>query len=297
MKILLIGSKKSPESQQLKKEAEKRSHYLKIIPLNQLILSFRQNLFVFTKEGRDISEFDAILFRAINRHIVEAKIIAEYMKNRNKIVIDDILAGSNYDHHKFLMHTKLKEENIPQPITYLPLGLNALKKTLEKIEPPLVVKHLKEMRGRYVFRFDAQKEVLDFFSRNKKEWLGLPRGKAGRYLIQEWYPAKKYYRVLILGEEALGAMERLSLLCKNRPKIPLAERSKKIKLTKKLKELALTAARTAGIEFAGVDIMPDKNGQLRVLEINRSPQFKRFSQITGLNVAKKVIKYIESKPP
>lgn len=166
--MLIIGSKKSIESQQLKKEAEKRNHYLKIMPLNQLILGFQKNLFVSTKKGRDISEFDAILFRAISRHIVEAKIIARYMKNKNKIVIDDILAKSNYDYHKFLMHTKLKE-------------------------------------------------------------------------------------------------------------------------------LALTAARAAEIEFAGLDIMPDKNGRLKVLEINRSPQFKRFSQVTGINVAEEVIKYIEKK--
>jgi len=65
MKMLIIGSKKSIESQQLKKEAEKRNHYLKIMPLNQLILGFQKNLFVSTKKGRDISEFDAI-FASLN---------------------------------------------------------------------------------------------------------------------------------------------------------------------------------------------------------------------------------------
>lgn len=288
MKILLIGSKKSFESRQLRKEAEKRNHYLEIIPLNKIALGIQKNFIIFTEKNKDVSEFDAVIFRAINRHITEAKIIAKYMQDKNKIIIDEILAKNGYDFHKFLMHIKLKNKNIPQPATYLPLGFNGLKKILEKIKPPLVVKHLKKTRGRDVFRFNAQKEVLDFFSQNKKQ-------RPDRYLIQEWYPARSYYRVLVLGGKVLGAMERISLLRENKPKIPLAERSKKTVLTEELKKISLLAARAAGIEFGGLDIMLDKGGRLKVLEINRSPKFQRFSQITGINVAEKVIRRIENK--
>ena len=90
-------------------------------------------------------------------------------------------------------------------------------------------------------------------------------------------------------------MERLSLHCQNRPKIPLAQRSKKASLSTALKKISLEATQASGIELAGLDIMPDKKGQLRVLEINRSPQFKRFTQVIGLNVAEEIIEYIEKK--
>lgn len=286
MKILIIGSRKSIESQQLKKEAEKRGHLTKIIPLRELIFGGQKSLIILTKENKDIKEFEAVLFRAISRHIIEAKIVAKYIQEAGKIVIDEILAQGNYDYHKFLMHNKMWQRNIPQPATYLPLNLNSLKIILERIKPPLIVKHIKEMHGRNVFRFDSKKEVLNFFEQNKKQ-------RIGRYLIQEWYPSKKYYRVLVLNKKVLGAMERLSLQCKNRPKIPLSQRSKKTKLTLTLKNLALKAAQATNIEFAGLDIMPDQKGQWRVLEVNRSPQFKRFTQVTGINVAEEVIKYIE----
>lgn len=251
-------------------------------------MGIQKNFIVFTEKNKDISEFDAVIFRAINRHITEAKIIAKYMRDKNKIIIDEILAKNDYDFHKFLMHIKLKNKNIPQPTTYLPLGFNILKKILEKIKPPLVVKHLKKMHGRDVFRFNTRKKVLDFFSKNKKQ-------RPDRYLIQKWYPARSYYRVLVLDGKVLGAIERISLLCENKPKIPLAERSKKTVLTEKLKKISLLAARAAEIEFGGLDIMPDKKDRLKILEINRSPKFKRFSQVTGINVAEKVIEYIENK--
>ncbi len=286
MKILIIGSDKSKESQILKEAALKRGHQLKIIPLAKLIFQGQENLVITTPAGLDIKNFEAILFRAISRHIIEAKIVAQYMGDNKRKVIDEILAQGNYEYHKFFMHSRLWTKQIPQPTTFFILNSANLKEVARKIKPPFIIKHIKEMRGRSNFRFDSQEELFNFFK--KKERLG-------RYLIQEWYPAKYYYRTLVLGNKVLGAMERLSLHCQDRPKIPLSQRAKKVSLSPSLKKISLEATQALGIELAGLDIMPDKKGQLRILEINRSPQFKRFTQVTGLNVAEEIIKYIEKK--
>ncbi|GAI40639.1 unnamed protein product, partial [marine sediment metagenome] len=181
---------------------------------------------------------------------------------------------------------RLWAKRIPQPLTFFAFDLKGIEKITKKIKPPFIVKHIKGMHGQGVFRFDSQKQLLDFFRH---------KNRLGYYLIQEWYPTKYYFRTLVLGNKVLGAMERLSLHCQNRPNIPLAQRSKKAVLSPALKKISLQTAQTLGIELAGLDIMPDKKGQLRVLEINRSPKFKRFTQVTGLNVAEEVIKYIEKK--
>lgn len=286
MKILIIGSDKSKESQILKEAALKRGHQLKIIPLAKLIFQGQENLVITTPAGLDIKNFEAILFRAISRHIIEAKIVAQYMGDNKRKVIDEILAQGNYEYHKFFMHSRLWTKQIPQPTTFFILNSANLKEVARKIKPPFIIKHIKEMRGRSNFRFDSQEELFNFFK--KKERLGY-------YLIQEWYPAKYYYRTLVLGNKVLGAMERLSLHCQDRPEISLIQRSKKASLSADLKKISLAAAKALGIELAGLDIMPDPEGQLRILEINRSPQFKRFSQVTGLKVAEEIIKYIEKK--
>jgi len=286
MKILIIGSPKSKESQLLKEAAAKRNHSVEIILLSKLIFKGQQNLSITTPAGLDIENFEAVLFRAISQHIIEAKIVAKYMKDKKRAVIDEILAQGNYEYHKFFMHSRLWARNIPQPFTFFVFNLDNLKTAIQKLKPPFIVKHIKEMRGQSNFRFDSEKQLFNFF-KNKK--------RLGYYLIQEWYPAKYYYRSLVLGNKVLGVMKRLSLHCKNRPKIPLAQRSKKAVLSPALKKISLQASQALGIELAGLDIMPDSKGQLRVLEINRSPQFKRFSQVTGLNIAEEIIKYIEEK--
>jgi len=286
MKILIIGSPKSKESQLLKEAAIKRNHSIKIVSLAKLIFSGQQSLSITTPAGLDIKNFEAVLFRAISRHIIEAKIVAQYMKDNERKVIDEILAQGNYEYHKFFMHSRLWTKQVPQPTTFFIFNQADLKEVAQKIKPPFIVKHIKEMHGRSNFRFDSQEELFDFFE--KKERLGC-------YIIQEWYPDKYYYRTLVLGNKVLGAMERLSLHCQDRPNIPLAQRSKKASLSPALKKISLEATRALGIELAGLDIMPDKKGQLQVLEINRSPKFKRFTQVIGLNVAEEIIKYIEEK--
>ncbi len=286
MKILIIGSRESKESQLLKEEAENKNHSVEIIPLAKLIFSGQKDLSITTPTSQDIKNFEAVLFRAISQHIIEAKIVAQYMKACQRKVVDEILAQGNYEYHKFFMHSRLWAKQIPQPTTFFILNSANLKKAVQKIKPPFIVKHIKEMHGRNNFRFDSREELFNFFK--KKERLGY-------YLIQEWYPAKYYYRTLVLGNKVLGAMERLSLHCQDRPEISLIQRSKKASLSADLKKISLAAAKALGIELAGLDIMPDPEGQLRILEINRSPQFKRFSQVTGLKVAEEIIKYIEKK--
>ncbi|MFH1461182.1 MAG: hypothetical protein ABIF84_02060 [Patescibacteria group bacterium] len=286
MKLLIIGSPRSKESQLLKEASEKRSHLVKIIPIAELIFKGEKTLSIRARQGLDIKNFEAVLFRAINRHIIEAKIIAQYMKDKKRVVVDEVLANGNYECHKFFTHSRLWAKQIFQPTTFFIFNPVNLKEVVRKIKPPFIVKHIKGMRGRSNFRFNSQKELFDFFK--KKERLG-------RYLIQEWYPAKYYYRTLVLGSKVLGAMKRLSLHCQDRPKIPLSQRSKKARLSDGLKKISLRTAKAMKIELAGLDIMPDSHGRLRVLEINRSPQFRRFSRVTGIEVAEEIIKYLEKK--
>lgn len=288
MKLLIIGSSQSYESQLLKKEAEKRNHSIKIIPLSKLIFAGQNKLLITTSNGLDIEHFDAVLFRAINRHITEAKIIAQYMSNKKRIVVDEILAIDNYYFHKFFMHHRLWFKGIPQPATFYAFNLKGIQTIIQKLKPPMIVKHIKGMHGRSIFRFDTRQAALDFFKTPEKKRLG-------SYIIQEWYPCEYYYRTLVLNNKVLGAMERISLFNQNQPKSPLSQRSKKVGLSSALKKLSLKTAKALKIELAGLDIMPDRDGVLRVLEINRSPKFKRFTQVTDINVAEKIIEYLEQK--
>lgn len=279
MKIAIIGSRKSEESQLLKEQAQKRNHQAEIIPLIDLIFKGHKE-FSIIWQGQDISFFDIVLFRAIDKHPTEARIAAKYMNDKGKVVVDEILAKGSYKDTKLFSCLKLLKSGLPYPLTYQALSLEKIKEILGQIKTPIIIKNVDSMRGKDVFRFDKKEKALDFFSQKKKY----------HYLIQEWLSAQKYYRVFVVGNKVFGAMERLALKCKNRPDIPLEQKAKKTKLTPGLESLALRAAITAQIEIAGVDIMQGK-----ILEVNRSPRFMRFMQVTDINVAKKIIIYLEEK--
>jgi glutathione synthase/RimK-type ligase-like ATP-grasp enzyme len=58
------------------------------------------------------------------------------------------------------------------------------------------------------------------------------------------------------------------------------------------KVLAEKVANVCGLDYCGVDIMKDDEGNSFILEVNRQCQFKGFEQSTGINVAKAVVELI-----
>lgn len=275
MKLIIIGSRCSEESKLLEQESLKQGWQVKTIPIKDII--FKNGL-------PKLGAFDAILFRAINQHVVPAKIIAKYAKERGKVIIDELLADSDYDFNKLQMHAKFSFNQVPQPAAYQIFSLANLKLVLNLLSVPLIVKPVQSMRGQGILRFDCKKNCFNFFKQNRKY----------NYLIQEWLSSKYYYRIFVINNKVLGAIKRLSLKCNNRPRISLEQRSKKIILSSNLKNLALRASRACNIEIAGIDIMA-KNKKFYVLEVNRSPRFIRFAQVTKSNPAKEIITYLHRK--
>ena len=64
-----------------------------------------------------------------------------------------------------------------------------------------------------------------------------------------------------------------------------------VKLTEEERKTAIKAARSMGLNLAGVDLMRSERGPL-VLEVNSSPGFG-IEQVTNRDVATAIIEYIE----
>ena len=55
----------------------------------------------------------------------------------------------------------------------------------------------------------------------------------------------------------------------------------KRQLTEKEKDICGKIATLSGLDFIGIDLAVLKNGELKLIEVNRSPQFKRFVEMYG----------------
>lgn len=152
---------------------------------------------------------------------------------------------------------------------------------------PVVVKLLEGTQGRGVVLAETPKaaeSVIDAF----KE-LGAD------FLVQEFIKEAggSDVRCFVIGSKVVAAMERTSAAGEFRSNLHRGGSAQLTKLTAVERRTAIKAAQTMGLNVAGVDILRSDRGPL-VMEVNSSPGLKGIEEATGVNVAGKIIKFIES---
>ncbi|MGK5090001.1 RimK family alpha-L-glutamate ligase [Bdellovibrionota bacterium FG-2] len=102
--------------------------------------------------------------------------------------------------------------------------------------------------------------------------------------------AGRDYRVFVIGEKVVGAMMRTAPSGEFRSNLHRGGEGSIVKLPLAYERAAIRAAKTLGVEVAGVDIIESKSGPL-ILEVNSSPGFEGIESATGLNIAGMIVKY------
>jgi RimK family alpha-L-glutamate ligase len=101
-------------------------------------------------------------------------------------------------------------------------------------------------------------------------------------------------RVFVLGGQVLGAIERSAPGW--RTNLARGGRAKPIALPALWAELAIRAAGAVGAIYAGVDLLPTRDGSVYVLEINGIPGWQGLQQVTGIDVAGALVDHLASGP-
>lgn len=99
-------------------------------------------------------------------------------------------------------------------------------------------------------------------------------------------------RAFIVNGKVVGAMKRQGKEGEFRSNLHRGGQANIIKLSKAERETALKAAKCMGLAIAGVDMLQSKRGPM-VLEVNSSPGLEGIEKATGVDVAGKIIEYIE----
>ncbi|WP_373069448.1 30S ribosomal protein S6--L-glutamate ligase [Sulfurimonas sp.] len=151
---------------------------------------------------------------------------------------------------------------------------------------PLVLKILEGTQGVGVVLVDTQKaakSVLDAFY-----------GMDVNLLVQEFIEEAggADIRALVVGGEVVGAMKRQGAEGDFRSNLHQGGSATAHKLSRKEKSTALAAAKAMGLGVCGVDMIPSKRGPL-VMEVNSSPGLEGIEKSTGIDIAGKIMDYIE----
>lgn len=131
----------------------------------------------------------------------------------------------------------------------------------------------------------------NYLIENRKNWIEFSESMVqSDFIFQVFHPLKGDYRVLVLGEDVLGVVER-SVSFKEDGRV-CVEVDTETSLPNELLEASVRVAKYLGTDFCGIDIGLKEDGEYFFIEYNFNPQFKGFERVTGLSVAEKVIKFL-----
>lgn len=114
-------------------------------------------------------------------------------------------------------------------------------------------------------------------------------------LIQECLDIDVEYRIFVVGNVALGAVEKKAAPGKKIANYAAGAKFTSADLSKAFLDEAVRLCEVQGIDIGGVDVAKTTNGEHFILEINRCPEFKAFSSATEIDVAEKIIDFINQK--
>ena len=91
----------------------------------------------------------------------------------------------------------------------------------------------------------------------------------------------------------MGAMRRQARDGEFRSNLHRGGHAQVVKLNRQEKHAAIIAAKKMGLGVAGVDMLPSKRGPL-IIEVNSSPGLEGIEGATKVNIAGKIIQYLET---
>lgn len=194
---------------------------------------------------------------------------------------------------KIAQHALFVEQEIPVVDTRIyytkeTIRDNELAEKMGKWIYPVIAKHEKGYQGKSVRKFESWEEENKWVEKINEKNLGM-------FLWQKCLPTRWDLRVIVLGGVAIGAMKRSAVGKEFRSNFSLGGAVEPWQLSMEEKMLAEKVAKVCGLDYCGVDIMKDNEGNNYILEVNRQCQFKGFEQATGVNVAGKVVEMIRGK--
>ena len=97
-------------------------------------------------------------------------------------------------------------------------------------------------------------------------------------------------RVFVVGGRVIGAIERSAPGWKTN--LARGGRARAVTLPAAQVEAALTAARAVGADYAGVDLLPARDGTVYVVEVNGIPGWRGLQEATSSDVAGAIVEHL-----
>jgi RimK family alpha-L-glutamate ligase len=99
-------------------------------------------------------------------------------------------------------------------------------------------------------------------------------------------------RAFVVGGRVIGAIERTAPAGEWRTNVSRGGSARAFELPAAWEQLAIRAAAAVGADYAGVDLLPSRDGRIFVLEVNGIPGWRGLQQATGIDVAGAIVDHL-----
>lgn len=156
---------------------------------------------------------------------------------------------------------------------------------------PIILKAAGGSHGSAVMRIDSLeslRSVVGFVADREN----------ARFVLRKFIPEARHIRLVVIGDKVADAIRYLPQandFRTNAVSVPQVEAFPRTVETEYIFSIAERAVKELGLEFGGVDVLVDPEGNAYIAEINFPCNFARNQMNTGVDIAGMIVDYLMSK--
>lgn len=185
---------------------------------------------------------------------------------------------------KFLTDLRLQQAGLKTPVTIACQRADDAMTAFNQLGTDVVLKPLFGSEGRGMLRITDYELAWRTFRAVEQT--------GGVLYLQQFIDHPGWdYRAFVLNGQVIGAMKRTA---RNDWRTNVAQGGQAVAVTlpEALKTLAIQAATAVGCTIAGVDLLPNRQGEWYVLEVNAVPGWRALSDVCQIDVAKLICQHM-----
>ncbi len=289
MKIAILSRRGVLYStRRLKQAGSERGHEVHVIDYLRCIMDITSKQPKLYYQGEELTGYDAVIPRIGASNTFYGTAVVRQFEMMKVFPANESQAITR-SRDKLRSMQLLARDGVGLPVTGFAHSTKDIDGLLHIVGgAPVVVKLIEGTQGVGVILAETKKAaqaVIEAF-----------RGLDANILVQEFIKEAggADIRCLVVGNKVVAAMERKAPPGEFRSNLHRGGTATVVKLTAEERATARKAAKSMGLDVAGVDILRSNRGPL-VMEVNSSPGLEGIEQSTNIDVAGKIIEFIEKK--
>lgn len=244
--------------------------YQSLLPLPSSLKASGNALYFHRSTGTNYDDFDLLVTQA---HQDAGFIITNNLTGLKQFRSKD---------EQFLFFSRHNLSCIPTLFYRGPMNDDLINRLKNFKTDKYILKMVRGNQGIGVNLFESQSSLLGMLET-------FTHMRDQRFLIQPFIEHRREWRLFYCGDKLLAAVEKKTAKNEYRNNAKRAHCKLIKKLPHELSALGQEAFSQSGLDYAGIDVLEDKTGCLRLLEINSVPGFEQVEELSGLDMARELI--------